>query len=305
MAWSLRDTRVKVGLAVVVALVAGGAARVVITAGDGDGFLAGLLPWLGGTDVTVYYGDATGEHLVPVSRTLDGDAESADGLIASLLAGPAEGTGLINLVPAGTTARIVSFQGGTLEVDLSEPLLGAESPLASVAVFHTLNSWPGVEQVRITVDGVPLMDHLTAPHLLFFHDDARDMLVAEPVFEFDPRGVLAAYLRGPNEAGLTGLPPDVAIVSYELTRQNRVLNLDFTYTPSVRRTATEDGDSMRRILEGLIATMTGFDGIDWVYLDFEGRASLGLGQCADLLRRMRPPPEVLNDERLLAAATGT
>ena len=62
---------------------------------------------------------------------------------------------------------------------------------------------------------------------------------------------------------------------------------------------------MRRILEGLIASLTtGFADTGYVYLDFEGHATLGLGQCANLLRRVQPPPEILNDERLLSPAAG-
>jgi hypothetical protein len=60
---------------------------------------------------------------------------------------------------------------------------------------------------------------------------------------------------------------------------------------------------MRRTLEGLIATLTtATPETNFVYLDFEGHATLGLGQCANLLRTVQPTPEILNDERLLGAS---
>ena len=64
--------------------------------------------------------------------------------------------------------------------------------------------------------------------------------------------------------------------------------------------ATDHPDAMRRVLEGLIASMVGFPEVEAVRLDFEGHNALGLGQCADLLRTPQAWPDILNDERILA-----
>jgi hypothetical protein len=49
---------------------------------------------------------------------------------------------------------------------------------------------------------------------------------------------------------------------------------------------------------------TEFPEIEGVWIDFEGHANLGLGQCAHLLRTLQLHPEVLNDERLLSRYAG-
>ena len=129
--------------------------------------------------------------------------------------------------------------------------------------------------------------------------------VAQPVADDRARDVLSAYLEGPEDTRLTGLPVDVQVLIFEKSPGSALLEVNLTYVPSVREFATEDGDAMRRVLEGLIATLTtGFPGTHFIYLDFEGHASLGLGQCANLLRRAQPQPEILNDERLLGLEVG-
>jgi hypothetical protein len=140
-------------------------------------------------------------------------------------------------------------------------------------------------------------------HLVYFYDESRDMLLGFPTAADEPRAVLAEFLAGPGDPALVGLPADVELLEFDFTSDSGLLSLDFTYLPSVRNFALDHPDAMRRVLEGLIATMTtGFPQIDGLYLDFEGRATLGLGQCADLLRTLQLQPEVLNDERLLARA---
>ena len=101
---------------VVAALLAGLLGRSLVTDGS-DSFLVSWLPWLGRTSVTLFYGD--GEYLVPVSRKVPRDETTPQALVDALLAGPANGTGLINLVPEGTVVRSVSIDGSYLR-DLCE-----------------------------------------------------------------------------------------------------------------------------------------------------------------------------------------
>jgi len=300
-----RSRRLWIVVLVGVALVIGVAGRLLVSGGVANSFLADLFPWLNGTSVQLYFGDQTDTSLVPVSRTLTGDNESPEGLVTALLEGPAGGIGLVNLIPDGTVAHSVSVDGSMLEVDLSSRYLDRTSPLADEALVQSLASWPDVEVVRVTVDGVPLDAAPTSGHLLYFYDPDRDALIARPHRGETARDVLNAYMEGPTDGGLIGLPRDVEILGFESGTGSGLLELNMTYSPEVRRFATADGDAMRRVLEGLIATLTtGFPNTRFIYLDFEGHASLGLGQCANLLRTVQPPPKTLNDERLLNPPTG-
>ena len=291
--------RLRLGALVVAALAAGLIARSLVTDGS-DSFLVRWLPWLGDTPVTLQFTDGSRAALVPVSRTLPRDA-TVDDLIAALLAGPAEGTGLESLLPSGTVAGRVALTAGVLEVDLSGDPADYEAPLVREAIWHSLASWKGVDTVELSVGGTPVDVMDSTGHLVYFYDEARDMLVAQPSAASEPRDVLAEFLAGPSTAGLVGLPADVELLEFDYSADSGLLSMDFTYLPSVRTFALDHPEAMRRVLEGLIATMTtGFPQIDGLYLDFEGRATLGLGQCADLLRTLQLQPEILNDERVLA-----
>jgi hypothetical protein len=262
-----------------------------------DSFLVRWLPWLQRTDVTMYYADPMRPGLVPVSRGLDRDA-TIDDFVAEYLAGPAETAGLASPLPAGTGVAALALDGSNLRVDLTGAAAGLDA-LGAIALRETLLSWEAVETVVVTVDGVEVV--APAGHLLFFYDEGRDMLVAEPIVADAPRDVLAAFLAGPTMDGLVGLPADVSMISFQYEPSRELLRLDFTYTESVRIFALDHPLATRRVLEGLIATMTiAFPQFEGLYLDFEGHSALGLGQCADLLRNLQVTPESLNDERLLA-----
>lgn len=272
-------------------------------AADGtDSALIRWLPWLGRTTVTLFYSD--GEHLVPVSRTVPRNQATPEVLVDALLTGPVDGAGLINLIPDGTIARNVLLDGSVLSVDLSGNYAAEASPLTHEAVYQSMRSWPGIDEVGVTVDGVPL-DTNTSGHLLYYYDERRDMLVAQPINRVRPGDLLAVYLEGPDDPRLTGLPADVESLSISLG-ENELLTLSFTFRDSLRSFAIDHPESVRRVLEGLIATFsTGFPDVGGVLLDFEGHNALGLGQCANLLNTVQSMPEVLNDERLLSRYAGT
>jgi hypothetical protein len=281
---------------VIAALLAGLLGRSLITEGS-DSFLVSWLPWMGRTSVTLFFSD--GEYLVPVSRTVPRDEATPQALVGALLAGPAEGTGLVSLVPEGTVARSVSTDGSSLSVDLSGTYATNASPLSHEALYQSMRSWPGVDQVSVTVDGVPLETN-TSGHLLYFYDETHDMLVAQTTNRVRVGDLLAVYLEGPDDPRLTGLPADIESLSIDLA-SNDLLTLGFTFRESLRSFAVDHPESVRRVLEGLIATFsTGFPDVGGILLDFEGHNTLGLGQCANLLNTAQLMPEVLNDERLLS-----
>ena len=177
-------------------------------------------------------------------------------------------------------------------------LLGAFG-LTHESLLQSMRSWPDVSDVTVTVDGAPL-DYQTTGHLIYFYDEQRDSLVARPTKLERPGDVLAEYLAGPDDLRLAGLPLDTESLGIELA-PNELLTLEFTFRDSLREYAVDHPDSVRRVLEGLIATFTtGFPEVGGVLLDFEGHNALGLGQCANLLNTVQGQPEVLNDERILS-----
>jgi hypothetical protein len=280
---------------IVGALLIGLVARSVVADGS-DSPLLSWLPWNRDTSVTFFYGDAELQYLVPVTRSVDRNTGPAE-LVDLLLAGPASGSGLVPLIPVGTEAA-VDFADGDVTVDLSGAYWGASSPLAAESLYQSIRSWPDVSDVLITVEESPLETN-TSGHLLYWYDEGRDRLVAQVTNQIRPDDVLEAYLAGPPDPDLIGLPAEVDVVGVELGA-NELLTLRFTFPDALRSFAVDHPDSVRRVLEGLIATFnTGFPGVGGVLLDFEGHNALGLGQCANLLNTVQQMPDVLNDERLL------
>lgn len=291
--------RFRIALLVVAALVTGGIARSIASEGS-DSFLVSWLPWMRETPATMYFVDTSTTALVPVTRMLSRDTTVED-FVAEFVAGPADGAGLSGVIPTNTAVTSVTLESGTLAVALTGDPTTFDSPTSREAIRQTLTSWKGVDVVSFSVGGVPVDVMDSSGHLVFFYDEQRDMLIAEPVVAREPRDVLDAFLEGPAAADLVGLPEDVELLEFEFSQDSGLLSLNFTYLPSVRAFAFDHPTAMRRVLEGLITTMTTeFPQIQGLYLDFEGHATLGLGQCADLLRTLQLQPEILNDERLLA-----
>ncbi len=283
-------------LIVVSVLVTGLVARVLFMDSSGlTSTLSEWLPWLRGMPVTLYFGD--GRFMVPVSRNLSGDADSPQTLVEAMLAGPDKRSGLVSLIPDGTTIRDLSVEAGLATLDLSSELLQGDLQPAALALTWSLLSWPGIQRVQILAEGAPLtLSSQSATPLFFVHNHR---LVAVPTTASTPRAALDAYLDDPPAPDLVGLPSDVGLVSYGFNEANGLLALNFTYTQSLREYAVANPDSMRRVLIGLIAMLTAFPEVKAVTLDFEGHSQLGLGQCANLLRAPQTRPEVLNDARLL------
>jgi len=297
-----RQIKLRTIVLVVGALVVGLVGRGLVTEGS-DGILLRWLPWLNRTSVTLFYGDASGDYLVPVSRAVSHDDSRPEVLMQTLLDGPDPDAGLASLIPEGTVADAVVLDNGTLRVGLSGTYQLGAFALTHESLFQSMRSWPDVEEVEITVDGVPLEIDSTG-HLIYFYDESRDMLIARPTALERPGDVLAEYLAGPGDARLAGLPSDIESIRVELG-SNDLLTLQFTFRDSLRTYAIDHPDSVRRVLEGLIATFTtGFPEIGGVLLDFEGHNALGLGQCANLLNTAQYQPEVLNDERILSRYAG-
>ncbi len=260
--------------------------------------LARLLPWAEQITVSLYFADSSGQYVVPVSRRMSPGSDLARIVLADLLAGPGQNTGLVNSIPPRTELRSLSLTDGVARVDFSADFLTGKPELTKIAVVETLTTVPGVTSVALSVEGKPLGTAMKRMPLLYFA--SAKGLWALPTSATGPRAALAAYLSGPPAPNLIGLPSDVQVRAYQYEPSNGLLSLNLSYTSAVRTLALNDPDAMRRVLTGLIASLTEYPEVQAVQLDFEGHARLGLGQCSDLLRVPQPRPGLLNDERLLS-----
>jgi spore germination protein GerM len=233
-----------------------------------------------------------------VSRSLAGNADAPRALFESFAEGPKDGGGLLKLVPNGTEIRSLSMDGGQLQLELSEHFLQANLPLVVPALWHTMRSLPDVQKMLITVAGKDLALPPADRRMLFFYSLSQSRLVSVPVNARSHMEALKLYLQGTGDASLIGLPADVQMLGYEIDPIRSSLALNFSFTPSLRQLGTEQPESTRSLLLGLIATLTQFPEIETVTLEFDGHSRLGLGECASLIGTPQTQPTVLNDERL-------
>lgn len=113
--------------------------------------------------LSIYWGDAKAERVVPVTRYLDPDSGLARGAMLALLAGPdAEdrARGLASAVPAGSRLLGITVRDSIATVDLSRDF---ESGGGSTAVrmrlaqlVYTLTRVRGVRSVRLWLEGQPV-----------------------------------------------------------------------------------------------------------------------------------------------------
>ena len=250
--------------------------------------------WQRSTIVTLYFSE--GPFLFPVSRRISPVNDVPRVALEALLGGANAESGLVNPIPKGVKIHSIKISDGVAQIDLSEEFLKAPA-MAESALVETMTAVPGMRSVSLSVDGKPLGPPVRRVPLIYFAS-ARG-LMAVPASATTPRDMVARYLAGPPAQTMTGLPPDVQLLSYDYNPTDHSVALNFSYKPSVRTLALEAPEKMRFVLLGLIASLTEFPEVETVQLDFEGRTRLGVGQCSDLLRTRQPRPELLNDERLL------
>jgi spore germination protein GerM len=259
--------------------------------------LSGWWPWPAHPIVTLFF--AEGRYLFPVSRRIPPAEDPSRATLEALLAGPGPATGLSSAIPKGVEIRSFARQGDVVQIDLSADLLdeGIDLEMARSAIVETMTTVPGIRSVAVSVEGKTLGKPATRMPLQYFA--SANGLVAVPASASTPRATVDAFLAGPPDTELTGLPRDVRLLRYESESTEGLVSLNFTYTESVRTLAIEKPERMRFVLLGLIATLTELRDVRKVQIDFEGQTRLGLGQCSDLLRIPQPRPQLLNDERLL------
>lgn len=109
--------------------------------------------------VTVYFADADATRLIAESRRVPRSTAALRGALVELARGP-QGAG-IPALPAGTVIVGTDIRGGVAYVNLSGaftagyPAGGAAAEFAVLApLVYTATAVPGVQQVRLTVDGL-------------------------------------------------------------------------------------------------------------------------------------------------------
>jgi hypothetical protein len=113
--------------------------------------------------LSVYFGDANAERLVPVTRYLDPDSGLARGAVFALFAGPGpadQARGLTSAVPPGSRLLGITVRDSIATVDLArvfESGAGATSVRMRLAqLVYTLSRVPGVRSVRVWLEGHPV-----------------------------------------------------------------------------------------------------------------------------------------------------
>ncbi len=109
-------------------------------------------------DVIVYFANPDFTALVGEKRRIVKDERWMERILEELLEGP-ESKDLFNAIPSGTRLNAVFVEGNTAYVDLSSEMAknqagGTSQEFLSVyAIVDTLTAFPGIEQVKILIDG--------------------------------------------------------------------------------------------------------------------------------------------------------
>ncbi|MGQ9622490.1 MAG: GerMN domain-containing protein [Candidatus Caldatribacteriaceae bacterium] len=109
-------------------------------------------------EVTVYFANPDFTALVGEKRRIPNDERQLERAIGELLKGPND-KNLFNALPRGTRLNAVFVEGKTAYVDLSAEMAKNQSGgtsqefLSIYAIVDTLTTFPGIEEVKILIDG--------------------------------------------------------------------------------------------------------------------------------------------------------
>ena len=236
-----------------------------------------------------------------VSNVLDawpymGEDRSIPGLLSALLEGPpAEAVELTSTIPAGTRVLSWSLEDQVANVELSAAyaeLVGIDLTLADYCITLTLTQLPGVEGVRITVNGggqsyrerqalypedvlfsgaeeTPV--EVTAA--LYFRREGGDSLGFEwrkfrlTEGNIPAKAVLTALIAGPQDKGLLPLLPA------ELTVRSAWVD-DGTCTADLSAHLLDIPEDERALaVTSIVETLCSLDTVEQVVLLIEGESA--------------------------------
>ena len=113
-----------------------------------------------GAKVTVFFHsnpDAVYDYIVPVTRIVSADSASIETAIQEILNGPSDDS-LSMDIPAGTRLLGVETDNGVVSINFSKEFghlaqLPQSEPLVLKSIIMTAKQFPGVEEVKILVEG--------------------------------------------------------------------------------------------------------------------------------------------------------
>ena len=106
--------------------------------------------------VKLFFPSQTGRMLVPVTRVVYSNADPVTAMV-ELCRGPKPDSGLEHSVPEGCGIRSVTMKNGVVSIDLTgEFNQAAENKTQMLrAIQFTASQFPGVKEVKLSVEGVP------------------------------------------------------------------------------------------------------------------------------------------------------
>lgn len=212
-----------------------------------------------------------------VSTAAYSGEETVGGMLAALLAGPPEGSGLVSPFPEGTELLGWKRSGSIIQVTFSAPygtLTGVEQTVADYCVTLTLTQLAGVDGVRIGAEdsdrsrrilrredvvfsGVEEEPVEVTAMLCFRRSGTNELGVELRTFrltesESAALAVLEALLAGPSDAGLERLLPG-GVEAWSARVDDGVCYADFSgaLTEHIPESAQEQELIIRSIVESL------------------------------------------------------
>lgn len=242
--------------------------------------------------------------------------ETVPAVMAALLAGPAEDSGLVSPFPAGTRLLNWSQSSGIVRVDLSQAygsLVGVDLTLADYCLTLTLTQLEGVEGVRITVNGAELPyrsrqifrredvvfsgveeEPVELPAMLCFRrKDSGELGFELRVFrltesESPTLAVLEALLAGPEDEGLEPILPAETEV-YSARVDDGVCYADFS--APLLEGMPESLEERDLVLRAIAETLCSLDSVKSVQILVEGEPLPAEGDRA-AVEAQRPGTEL-------------
>lgn len=114
------------------------------------------------TEITVYFPDANAEKLIAVKRQVPDNDEKYVSAVNQLIAGPANDSEGIGIMPKGTKVLGVKVDNNTAVVDFSKEFQnnftgGSTGEIMLVgSIVDTLTEFGEIKSVRFTLEGQPL-----------------------------------------------------------------------------------------------------------------------------------------------------
>ena len=226
-----------------------------------------------------------------------GGEDSVPALLAALLAGPPQDSGLARIIPAGTRLARWSVENRTALVELSPEyggLEGIDRTLADYCVALTLCQLPAVDGVRLSAGGGEgrLLragdaifsgaeeEPVDVTAALYFRRAGGNTLGYElRVFrlteeETPARAVLEALISGPRDEGLSALlPPELTVRAAWV--DDGVCYADLS--GALLAAPPEQAEEQELLITSIVETLCSLDKVEQVRLLVEGEALTAYG----------------------------